>query len=161
MNRFLFVFLVLLFACVSAVSEQPPNIGSKFKKSWRSKESGLCMTSSAQLDPCVERVFDGIKYSIAYGTDTHRVTYVYTDDEKFRTIDGLKVGDSIAVSRDTVVGEPGWQSYAPATGNGWLPVVGFDGLQIKLMDGSVIDLTSSEGIKKGTALIRGFSKTRR
>lgn len=160
MNRFL-VVLFLLFACVSAVSEQPPNIGSKFKRLWRSKESGLCMTSSAQLDPCVERIFDGIKYSIAYSTDTHRVTYVYTDDDKFRTIDGLKVGDSIPVSRETVVGWPGWQSYAPPTRDGWLPVIGFDGLQIKLVDGSVIDMTSSEGIKKGIALIRGFKKSRR
>jgi hypothetical protein len=60
-----------------------------------------------------------------------------------------------------VAGSIGWQSYAPPTRDGWLPVIGFDGLQIKLVDGSVIDMTSSGGIKKGTALIRGFKKSRR
>ena len=161
MTRFFSTLLVLLFAGSSALSEQPPNIGSKFKRARKSAEPQLCMTRSAQLDPCVQRKFDGIKYTIAYSEETHRVTYVYTDDETFRTTDGLKVGDSIPVSKETVAGEPGWQSYAPATPDGWLPVVGTDGLRITLKDGTIIDLMGSEGIKSGTAVILGFSKSRR
>jgi hypothetical protein len=45
------------------------------------------MTHSAQLDPCVEQKFDDIKYQVAYSEQTHRVSYVYTDDPKFRTTD--------------------------------------------------------------------------
>src|ERR1700675_1918771 len=110
MKQFLSVLLILLLADCAAVAEQPPNIGSKFKKSWKSAEPQLCMTSSAQLDPCVQRKVDGITYTIAYREETHRVTYVFTDDENFRTVDGLKIGDSIPVSKETVAGWPGWQS---------------------------------------------------
>jgi hypothetical protein len=154
------IAIFLLIPCAGAFSEQPPNIGAKFNKSWKKgKQSNLCMTSSAQIDPCVDLVVDGIKYQIAYREETHRVTYVYTSDEKFRTIDGLKVGGSIPVSRETVRGQPGWQSYAATTRDGWCPVVGYDGLQIKLKDGTVLDLTGTEGLKSGIAVILGFSKS--
>jgi len=157
--RLLAIAIFLLLTCASAFSEQPPKIGAKFNKSWKKgKQSNLCLTSSAQIDPCVDRVLDGIKYQIAYREETHRVTYVYTSDEKFRTIDGLKVGDSIPVSRDTVRGQPGWQSYAATTRDGWWPVVGYDGLQIELKDGTVLDLTGTQGLKSGIAVILGFSK---
>jgi hypothetical protein len=84
---------------------------------------------------------------------------MYTSDENFRTIDGLKVGDAIPVSLDTVRGQARWQSYAATTRDGWSPVVGFDGLQIKLKDGTVLDLTGTEGLKSGIAVILGFSKS--
>jgi len=159
--RFLAIAAFLLVTCTSLFAEQLPNIDAKFKKAWKEgKQSKLCMTSSAQLDPCVDRVFDGITYQIAYRKATNRVTYVYTSDEKFRTIDGFKVGDSIPVSRDTVWGQPGWLSFAATTRDGWRPVVGYDGLHIKLKDGTVLNLTGTEGLKSGIAAILGFSKSR-
>jgi len=161
MKPFFCLLLILSFAGTRALADPPPTIGSKFKRSWKSAESQLCMTSSAQLDPCVQRTFDGITYTIAYREQTHRVSYVYTNDKNFRTADGLKVGDSIPVSKETVFGEPGWQSFAPSTRDGWLPIVGFDGLRITLKDGTVIDLTGSEGIKSGMAEILGFARSRR
>jgi len=151
--------ILLLVTCIGAFSETPPDVGAKFQKSWRKgKESNLCMTSSAQLDPCIERVFDGIRYQIAYRLETHRVSYVYTSDDRFRTVDGLKIGDPIPVSRDTVGGEPGWLSLAATTSDGWRPVVGYDGLRIKLRDGTVVDLTGAEGLKNGIAVILGFCR---
>ena len=83
---------------------------------------------------------------------------ILEDEKKF-------IDEQLAVllkdSKETVAGEPGWQSYAPATPDGWLPIVGIDDLRITLRDGTVIDLTGSDGIKSGTAAILGFSKSRR
>jgi hypothetical protein len=113
------------------------------------------------MDPCVERVFDGIKYQIAYSDETHRVSYVYTNDEKFRTVDGLKVGDSIPVSRKTVRALPRWLAYAPTARDGWQAIVADNLLQVKLKDGTVLDLTAKdESDKSGEAVILGFSKGR-
>ena len=158
-RRLLFIAILAVATLHSALSEQPPSLGTKFKKSWKAgKEQTLCMTGSSQLDPCVALAFDGIKYQIAYREETHRVTYVYTSDEKFRTVDGLKVGDEIPVSRETVRALPGWLAFAATTRDGWRPVVGYDGLQIKLKNGTVLDLTGSGATQSGISVILGFSK---
>jgi hypothetical protein len=160
MNRLASVLPILLVVSAVAYSEQLPAVGTKFKKKWRlGNDPAVCMTQPAQLDPCVERVFDGIKYQIAYSEKTHRVSYLYTADEKFRTADGLKIGDAIPVTRDNVRALPGWQIYAPTTRDGWRPIIGYDLLQIKLKDGTVLDLASKEEqIKTAAAVILGFSK---
>jgi hypothetical protein len=118
------------------------------------------MTHPAQLDPCVERTFDGIKYQIAYSEQTHRVSYVFTCDDKFRTVDGLKVRDSVPVSKQTVRALPGWQIRTPMTSDGWWPIVGYDLPEIKLNDGTVLDLANKDEEAHGTAKIMGFAKGR-
>jgi hypothetical protein len=161
MNRAATVALMLLVTSILALSEQPPAIGARFKKKWAAgKEATLCLAEPAQLDPCVTRRFEGIDYQIAYREQTRRVSYLYTTDERFRTADGLKVGDSVPVSQETVMGLPGWQIRAPVTRDRWWPVVGFDLPQIKLNDGTVLDLGNKEKPASGMALILGFAKAR-
>jgi hypothetical protein len=162
MNRVLWVSILLLVTSGFVLSEQPPTIGSKFNKKWKAeKEPSLCMTESSQLDPCVDLAFDGINHRVAYSQLTHKVAYVYTNDEKFRTTSGLKVGDPIPVSRKTVRALAGWQVYAPTTSDGWRPIVAGETPRIKLKDGTVMDLTAKDGPdKNGTAEILGFSKGR-
>lgn len=162
MNRLCLVALTLLVIPVFAFSEQPPAIGSKFHKKWKvGRDPSLCVTQPAQMDPCVGQFFDGIKYQIAYSEKTHRVSYVFTNDENFVTLDGLRVGDAIPVTRDTVHALPGFEVWAPTTRDGWWPIVGYDLAQIKLSDASTLDLSGKEeSAKTGKAVILGFSKIR-
>jgi len=159
MNRATTVAFVLLLTSIVALSEQPPAIGARFKKKWAAgKEAVLCLTEPAQLDLCVAQRFDGIDYQIAYREQTHRVSYLYTTDKNFRTADSLKVGDSVPVSQETVVGLPGWQIRAPVTRDGWWPIVGFDLPQVKLNDGTVLDITHKEKPAGGMAVVLGFAR---
>ena len=74
---------------------------------------------------------------------------------------GLKVGDSIPVTPETVRALPGWQIFAPTTPDGWRPIVGYDLPQIKLKDGTLLDLRGNDSSgKTGMAVILGFSKGR-
>ena len=119
------------------------------------------MTHSAQLDRCVERVFEGVKYTIAYSQQTRRVTYLHTDDRSFKTVDGLRIGDSIPVSTKDVQVLLGWEVHAPATRDGWRPVLGYDLADLKLNDGTVLDLSmKGQSAASGMATILGFSKGR-
>ena len=125
MNRPVFAMLALFVTSTTALSKEPPAIGSPLKKRWAvGQQRTVCMTHSAQLDPCVELQVEGIKYQIAYREQTHRVSYLRTSDNKFRTTDGLKVGDSIPVSPKSVRAFPGWEIHAPKTPDGWSPIVG-------------------------------------
>ncbi len=58
----------------------------------------LCMTHPAQIDPCFEKVLDGVRYTIAFNMDSRRVSYLFTNDSLFKTGDGKKVGDVIEIS---------------------------------------------------------------
>lgn len=160
MNRSVLAILALFVTSTTALSKGPPAIGSPFKKTWDvGQQRTLCMTHSAQLDPCVELQVEGIKYQIAYREQTHRVSYLRTSDQKFRTVDGLKVGDSIPVSSKALRAFPGWEIHAPRTPDGWSPIIGYDGLRITLEDGSVLDLTvHKENTAPVRAVIIGFSK---
>ena len=138
MNRVATVAFMLLVTAIVGFSESPPAVGARFKKGWAAgKERVVCMTQPAQLDPCVERVFDGVNYQVAYSEQKHRVTYLHTNDEKFRTAEGLKIGDSIPISQETLRAWPGWEMRAPMTGDGWWPIVG------KLVSGPPRDPTAT------------------
>ena len=88
------------------------------------------------------------------------MTYIYTDDERFRTDEGLKVGDVIPVARETLIVVPSFAIYAPTTRDGWRPIVGDDLLgKVRLTDGTELDPKSKDDAKKsGMSRIRAFSK---
>lgn len=153
--------MVLVMACtVVLFGEQAPKIGAEMNRKWIQGDGhNLCMTHPAQLDPCVQQLFDGVRYTIGYSKETRRVTYLYTDDKNFRTADGLKVGDSIPISDDSVRALPGWHVEAPITRDGWRPILGYD-QKIKLRDGTVLNLRDKDSKKSGTAIILGFCKLR-
>jgi hypothetical protein len=152
--------LLLILATVSA-SEQLPTIGMKIPNQWSKKAKvKLCVTHPAQIDPCFERSFGEVRYTLAYSSQTRRVTYLYTEDEHFRTADGLKVGDEIAISEENVRAWPGWQIHGPTTSDGWRPVIGGDG-EVKLNNGSMLNLRGKhDGSGSGTTTILGFVKGR-
>jgi len=116
------------------------------------------VTHPAQIDPCVERYFDGVRYTVAFSKETKRITYLCTEDEKFRTADGLRVGSEIAVSEEDVRAWPGWEIHGPTTSDGWRPLIGWN-LEVKLKDGSVLKLGGThDGSSSGTAIVEAFVK---
>jgi hypothetical protein len=120
----------------------------------------LCITHPAQMDPCFERSFNGVRYTVAYSRESKRITYVYTEDEKFKTTDGLRVGDEIPVSAQNVRAWPGWEIHGPTTADGWRPVIGWNG-EVKLKDGSALNLWGKhDGSSSGVTTILGFVKGR-
>lgn len=96
------------------------------------------MVSSAQVDPCFEHTFAGVRYTVAYNRETQHISYLFTEDDKFKTEDGLKVGDEIAVSRRNCAW-PGWEMPGPTTTDGWRPIVGWNA-EVKLTDGTFFRL---------------------
>lgn len=96
----------------------------------RGAELGLCMSSPGQLDKCFRMTANGVKYTVAFrrrGLRGNVATHVYTDDSKFQSLDGLRVGDIATVENsESIIAAPGFEIYAKV-GNGWLPVVGFNG----------------------------------
>jgi hypothetical protein len=163
LNLFLAMLLTLAMsaAVCARAPEQVPAIGAKLNKHWLTAgEHELCMTSPAQLDPCFEQAFEGVRYRVAYSSKSKRVTYLTTSDGKFRTHSGLRVGDEIAISENTVRAWPGWEVHAPTTSDGWRPIVGFNS-EVKLKDGTVLNLREKQGVNiTGTATIGAFSKGR-
>jgi hypothetical protein len=118
------------------------------------------MTHPAQMDPCFERSFEGVRYTVAYSREMKLITYVYTEDHKFKTADGLKVGDEIAISEQNVRAWPGWEVHGPTTADGWRPLIGWNG-EVKLKDGSALNLWGKHnGSSRGTATILGFVRGR-
>ena len=109
----------------------------------------------------MDQKFDGMKYQVAYSEQTHRVSYVYTDDPKFRTTDGVMVGGSIPVSKDSLLVLTGWQIRGPVTADGWWPILSNDLPRIKLKDGTELVITNEEDlVGSRDAVIVGFAKSR-
>ena len=116
---------MLLLATASPNSEHLPVIGAKFEKSWAANQQRQeCLTQLAQFDVCAEHTFDGIKFQVAYSQQADTVTHLYTEDKRFQTADGLKVGDSIPITPEALIVFPGWRIYGPETKDGWHPILG-------------------------------------
>ena len=167
MRRVLLLITFVLFALLSASSQQSeelPRIGSRLDKStvaMAEKQRQICATSPSQLDPCFEHRYAGIKFTIAYRSETKEVTYIFTTDEKFRTKDGLKVLDEIAVTEQSILVGPGWQVEAAPGSDGWIPVISDFDMKVKLSDGTLLNLPGETGgSKSGKATIRAFGKRR-
>jgi hypothetical protein len=101
-------------------------IGAKLKKRDFPKTSRkLYMTHPAQMRPYIEKNIDGVDYIIAYDEKSRVIKYITTNDEDFRTANGLRVGSYIEVSKEEVIAYPGWEIRAPQTSDGWYPIIGF------------------------------------
>lgn len=141
----------------SKSGEQIPEIGDQVNSKWVGRSRELCVTHSAQLDPCFEHSFNGIRFTVAYNDGTKKISYVSTMDQKFMTADALRIGSEIDVSSDTVIAFPGWQIFARPSADGWWPVIGFADT-VKLKDGTVLKLWNKQGSERGTAVVEAFAK---
>jgi hypothetical protein len=168
MRRYPFSIVFTVLCLVSVANSQQndrlPRIGSELDRhtiAIAQKQRQICMTSPAQLDPCFEHTYGGVKFTVAYRSDTKKVTYIFTTDDKFRTDDGLKVLDEISVTEQSIRAWPGWQVEAAATSDGWVPVISDFDMKVKLTDGTLLNLPGENGgSSSGKAIIHAFGKHR-
>lgn len=158
------IVLCVLTPSWSQAPQDLPRIGEKLDRRTvanANKQRLLCATSPAQLDPCFERVYGGVRFTVAYRDETKRVSYIYTVDEDFRTVEGMKVLDQIPVSTDSVRAWPGWLVEAQPTVDGWAPIVSGPDMTVELSDGTLLNIIGEQGgSSRGNAIIRGFGKRR-
>lgn len=125
-----------------------------------------CAVAAAQTWPCFYGEMDGIVYRVAYKPETFGssvVMDVRTSDRKFRTPEGLKIGDVFVATglKDLII-----QPYFAVYGNSdtdWIPVVGSIDKVCVVQEGKqdafqpVTDLDLPPGSKVGLR-ISGFAQ---
>jgi hypothetical protein len=165
--------LVCIFAtCANPIEaatnyrlEEVPEIGSPAPTK-KLRDTGVCMVSPGQMDRCAHVEIRGITYTVAFrrkpGSRKEVVTYVHTDDQKFRTKNGKRVGDTLIVlGRSTLTSAPGFEIYADGAILDWQPVVGFNGLVKTVHDGvpdSDVEIRQISQDGATTVRIKGFTK---
>jgi len=154
MKTILMVIAFLLAASAAQKPEVKPEIGSVLSKTLiPKKQNNLLLTHPAQLRPYIERKIDGVKYAIAYDEDSRKIVYIFTNDEHFRTKDGLKVGQHIDLTSEQITRYPGWEIRGPKGKDGWNPIIGYD-----LPEANPVLKESFERGKTVTVRIEAFSK---
>ncbi len=118
------------------------------------------MVNSAQFDPCVWTTVDGIVYMIAFRQrdgKNYFVTRVSTNDTKFKSPDGIRVGDEITVNGPEDVFEaPYFEVYAKSKTN-WIPIVGMLGNANVVVGGKKGEVKSLQALwPSGRAPVRLF-----
>jgi hypothetical protein len=131
--RVLILSLLIGLGCTFGLSQKNDfklEIGEyvpdKYTKLKPGKPGRMIITHTSQFDPYFELVVDGVKYLIAYRNSTKRIVYISTKDETFETENGLKVGSEIEVAKEDFFWIWQLEIRAPATEDGWHPVVGYD-----------------------------------
>lgn len=151
----------VIAAAIASPINHLPKIGDKLntKEIPASASKNECATSPSQFYPCFWPKIDGIKYMIAFDKNSLLVKCITTNDPRFKTVDGYKVGDVIDVPESALERSPYWDIYAPKTRDGWRPIVGID-LGCGGDSNSKFDLCGDSFRAKnpGKAMIRGFSK---
>lgn len=108
-----------------------------------------CMVNSAQLDSCVQAIVDGIMYTVAFRQrdgKEYYVTRVDTTDVKFKSPDGLHVGDEITVNGPEDIFEaPYFEVYAKSKTH-WIPIVGILGKANVVINGKGGDMKDVQAI---------------
>lgn len=127
--KILFLTLVYLFAfnlSVVAQSDIKLEIGAKLPRKYISSEPRTIAFNTNDSSPYTDVTINDVDYTIAYREKTRKIVYIHTTDKDFHTVNGLQVGLEIAVSYKQLDICPSWEIRAPATQDGWFPVVGID-----------------------------------
>jgi len=97
-----------------------PTLGMRLP--FKRRSNALLMTASGSLDPSYEVEFRGIEFTVCARKD-RLITHVSTNDRRFRTPEGIAVGDSLQkvlkVSNSELAREPGWAFYMQLE-SGWI-----------------------------------------
>lgn len=129
-----------------------PAVGEPFVVPSREVRN-LCQVSAGQLDLCVGANIDGVIYTIAYRKSAGEgcfVTRVYTDDSKFKSPEGLRVGDEITLIGPEDIFESGYFEVYARKGTRWIPVIGALGKIRFTLDGKQITEDSAEKMRVGS-----------
>jgi len=89
---------------------------------------------------------------IAFDKATRKIKYIYTDDEDFRSADGLRVDQEITIKWDDLDVLGYFQLRGLPDKNGWQPIVG----RMSAFEGDFLDRVKKAGHL--TTEIDGFAK---
>jgi hypothetical protein len=84
------------------------------------------LTHPSQFRPYIEVTIHNVDYIIAFNEKTLEIKYIYTDDKDFKTVQGLKVGSEISLTKDDIIIYPGWDVCSKNSYDGWYPIVGYN-----------------------------------
>jgi hypothetical protein len=156
--------LVLLLAILNAVfAAAQSNVGMQLPSAMVPKNNtNLCAATPSQMYPCLQSAkIGGVLFTVVgYDTHTRRIRYLATQDESFRTADGLRVGGLIDLAENEIFSVAGWHIIGPKTKDGWRPILGSFpvGNVINSADGEVVDLTKPVPGRMHRFKIVGFDK---
>jgi len=160
----LFLIVSILFPtfCLCQ-SKLKLEVGYKIDKKFLSDSSNnIILTHPSQYRPYFNIVIDSVKYTIAYDKENLEIKYIYTNDKKFKTSHGLKIGQKISLTKDEVLIYPNWNIYSKKSDDGWFPIIGSDLPDIILKKDTIkmnpITKNSFNTSKYETFKILGFSK---
>ena len=144
--------IVLNLTVVEAQSDIKLAIDAKLPRKYVGDGSRLTTTAAAQLRPYIDVTIGKVDYLIAYEKETRKIKYIYTDDDDFRSSEGLKVDDEITVLWKDIDILGYFQLRAQAGRDGWQPVIaGFTAFEGKYLE-------NLEKAGKITTEIDGFAK---
>lgn len=155
--KVLFLSLICLFAfsfSVVAQSDIKLKIGAKLPRKYVSLSKASTLTAASQTRPFIEITIKDVEYLIAFDRKTREIRYIHTTDDNFRTVNGLTVDSEITFTREQLIIFPYWEIRAPATPDGWFPVVA---MAIEPFGGGQFVAKLKDG-EKATMEISGFSK---
>src|SRR5580765_7665963 len=92
----LMILIVLSTSIGLSQSSLKLEVGSKLPPQYLRLKVGQMATAASQLRPFIVTSIKGVEYTIAYDERTRRIKYINTDDDNFRTSNGLKVDDEIS-----------------------------------------------------------------
>lgn len=98
-------------------------VGSKIPAEMLTEEHGFI--ALPDFMPAIEASVDGIKYELAYTKSTGIIKYIFTEDENFMTVDGLRVGACIPLTKKQLGSTRGGLTRGPVTADGWTPIIGY------------------------------------
>jgi hypothetical protein len=123
--KVLFLSLICTVAFVTTVAAQSDitlKIGAKLPKVYlprEDEEERRIAIHPSESRPFIEKVIDGVKYTIAFDEETRKIRYIHTMDRDFRTKNGLCIGAKIEVTREQIHSFGGWYTFAGTTPDGW------------------------------------------
>jgi hypothetical protein len=143
LKRALVLFLAMLNAVFAAAQA---DVGTRLPSGAVPKNNkNLCAATPSQTYPCLlDAEFGGVRFTVVgYEPHTRRIRYLATQDENFRTADGLRVGGLIDLAENEIFSMAGWHTMGPQSKDGWRPILGtlLVGNVINSADGEAVDLT--------------------
>ena len=157
------IFPLLLVALTTGLAVGQANLGTCLSSAMVPKNNATeCAATPSQTYACVQNVqIDGVRFTtVGYDSRTRRIKYLFTQDDKFKTSDGLQVNSLISLAENEISSVKGWHTIGPRTRDGWRPILGIllDGNFIESADGEAIDLTKPVAGKTHRFKIIGFDK---
>jgi hypothetical protein len=150
-------FLLLSnFPSAQTTSDIPLRIGAKLPPKYIPAEvTNMIPIDNEEGIPAIDVTISDVDYTLGYHSQTKRILSIKTHDPDFKTVNGLKVGSTINVTRKQLRIKPTFEVSGPPTPDGWRPIISED---IPFNNG--YDFSKMKKGESRTCKITGFTKGR-